>query len=60
MTLAEALKQIRTISRITGIKVILVDALNESAVSFYKAYGFNELDDDKMKLFVKVSNLDMI
>lgn len=60
ITLAEALKQIRAISKITGIKIVLVDALNESAVSFYKAYGFDELDDDKMKLFMKVSGVDGI
>jgi ribosomal protein S18 acetylase RimI-like enzyme len=60
ITLAEALKQIRAISKITGIKVVLVDALNDIAVSFYKAYGFDELDDDKMKLFMKVSGVDGI
>lgn len=60
ITLAESLKQILTISRITGIKIVLVDALNESAVSFYKAHGFNELDDDKMKLFITVADIDSI
>jgi hypothetical protein len=44
-------------SKLTGIKVVLVDALNESAVNFYKAHGFNELDDDKMKLFISISTL---
>jgi ribosomal protein S18 acetylase RimI-like enzyme len=58
--LADALKQIRAISKVTGIKVVLVDALNESAINFYKAYGFDELDDDKMKLFMKVSGVDGI
>jgi ribosomal protein S18 acetylase RimI-like enzyme len=58
--LADALKQIRAISKVTGIKVVLVDALNESAINFYKAYGFDELDDDKMKLFMKVSSIDEI
>lgn len=37
-----------------------MDALNESAVSFYKAYGFVELDDDKMKLFISVADIDSI
>lgn len=60
ITLAEALKQIRTVSKITGIKIVLVDALNHSAVSFYKAYGFNELDDDKMKLFVTTAEIDCL
>ncbi len=55
--MAEALKQIRAISKITGIKVVLVDALNESAVDFYKAYGFEELDDEKMRLFISVSEI---
>ncbi len=54
----EALKQIQAISKITGIKVVLVDALNESAVSFYKDYGFNELDDDKMKLFISIADIE--
>ena len=58
--MADALKQIRAISKVTGIKVVLVDALNESAINFYKAYGFDELDDDKMKLFMKVSSIDEI
>lgn len=58
ITLAEALMQILAISKITGIKVVLVDALNESAVSFYKAYGFNKLDDDKMKLFIPLADIE--
>jgi hypothetical protein len=56
--LAEALKQIQVISKITGIKVVLVDALNESAASFYKTYGFNELDDDNMKLFISIADIE--
>jgi hypothetical protein len=47
----------RSISKITGIKIVLVDALNDSAMSFYKAYGFEELDDDKMRLFISINNL---
>lgn len=52
VTLAEALKQIRAISKITGIKIVLVDALNESAVNF------DELADDKMKLFMTVADIE--
>ena len=51
-TLVEALKQIKTISRVTGIKIVIVDALNISAASFYKNFGFIEFDDDPMRLFI--------
>lgn len=58
ITLVEALKQIRGISRITGIKIVLVDALNDSAASFYKNFGFIALSDEPMRLFIKVSDID--
>jgi GNAT superfamily N-acetyltransferase len=58
VTLSEALKQVRGISKLTGVKVVLVDAINDSALSFYKAYGFDELDDEKMRLFINVSTLN--
>lgn len=56
-TLVEALKQIRSISKITGIKIIIVDALNESAISFYKNFGFIQFEDNRMRLFILVSTI---
>lgn len=56
-TLVEALKQIKTISAITGINIVIVDALNESAKEFYKNFGFIEFDDDKMRLFITIASI---
>lgn len=60
ITLAQALKQIRTISKISAIKIVVVDALNASAVSFYKNFGFLEFDDDPMRLFTTVAAIDLL
>lgn len=58
LTLIEALKQIRGISKVTGIKIVIVDALNSSAVSFYKNFGFIELLDEPTRLFIKTSDIE--
>jgi len=58
LTLVEALKQIKIISKVTAIKIVIVDALNESAVSFYKSFGFVEFDDDPNRLFLHTSAID--
>jgi predicted GNAT family N-acyltransferase len=59
-TLIEALKKIRSISRDFGIKIVIVDALNATAVSFYKGYGFIEFDDNPMRLFLAVDSVDAL
>ena len=56
-SLVEALKQIRVISKVTGIKIVIVDALNDSAVSFYKHLGFIEFDDNQMLLFISMATI---
>ncbi|OFZ13003.1 MAG: hypothetical protein A2X86_09260 [Bdellovibrionales bacterium GWA2_49_15] len=58
ITLVQALKQIRTMSKISAIKIVVVDALNASAVSFYKNFGFIEFDDDPMRLFINTVMID--
>ena len=60
VTLAEALKQIRALSKIIGIKIVVVDALNEAAVGFYQQFGFIKFDDDPMRLFMKVAEIDTL
>ena len=35
-----------------GIYAVVVDALDESARSFYLKYGFNELTDDHLHLYL--------
>lgn len=60
LTLIEALKKIRSISKDFGIRIVIVDALNSSAVSFYKEYGFIEFDDNPMKLFLSIDLIDAL
>lgn len=50
--LADAIKRVISISEQIGIYAIVVDALNEQAKSFYQPYGFRELLDDPLHLFL--------
>lgn len=59
-TLSEALKKIRSIAKDFGIKIVIVDALNESASDFYKGFGFIPFDDNQMKLFLTVAAIDSL
>lgn len=36
---------------------IIVDALNESAASFYERYGFRRFEDDRMRLYLTMSKV---
>lgn len=56
-TLVEAQKKIKALSREVGIQMIIVDALHETAKNFYKAYDFLEFDDQPMRLYKKVSDI---
>jgi predicted GNAT family N-acyltransferase len=57
LTLAESLKKIKIVSKDFGIKIVTVDALNDSAKKFYQNYGFIEFDDNPMKLFINVDTI---
>lgn len=50
--LVDALKRILAASTDIGIKVVLVEAKNETARAFYHHYGFMELQDAPMTLFL--------
>lgn len=52
--LINALQRIVATSKEMGIKVIIVDAIDEEAKSFYQHYRFMELDGQEMKLFLLV------
>lgn len=58
--MTEALKKIRSIRQDLGIKLVVVDALNASAASFYKGYGFIEFDDNPMRLFLAIDSIDAL
>lgn len=55
--LADALRRILTASSEVGVKVVLVDAKNERAADFYRHYGFRELNDTPMVLFLPIETV---
>lgn len=55
--LADALRRILTASSEVAVKVVLVDAKNDSAVAFYRHYGFMELNDSPMTLFLPIETI---
>ena len=60
--LIHALRSVQRAARIVGIHSVVVNALNESAKAFYLKYGFQELVDDPLHLFLPmktVARLDL-
>lgn len=55
--LADALRRVLTASSEVAVKVVLVDAKNEAAVAFYRHYGFMELIDAPMTLFLPIETV---
>lgn len=55
--LADALRRILTASSEVAVKVVLVDAKNERAADFYRHYGFRELTDTPIVLFLPIETL---
>ncbi len=58
--LVDALKRILAASADIGIKVVLVDAKNETARQYYRHYGFVDLRDVPMTLFLSVDTLGCV
>lgn len=50
--LANAVMLCRMLREQLGVRVLLVDALNEKAASFYRAYGFRETADQAHTLYL--------
>lgn len=55
--LVDALRRVLSVSAEIGIKVVLVDAKNREARGFYRHYGFLELRDQSMKLFLPIETV---
>jgi len=53
--LADALR--RALRTGVGVKLVVVDALNDGAVRFYEHYGFRRFDDTPMRLYIAVDAL---
>jgi GNAT superfamily N-acetyltransferase len=57
MLLIHALKRAVDVSEQLGVHAVAVDALNDSARAFYLKYGFSELLDDPLHLFLSIKKI---
>lgn len=57
MLLVHALKRAQDVSEQLGVHAVVVDALNDTARAFYLKYGFSELLDDPLHLFLPVRKI---
>ncbi len=58
--LIEALQNILTAAEEIAIKVVLVDAIDEEAKSFYLRFGFIELPGKELKLFLPIETISQL
>lgn len=57
MLLANAIKRTQAVSDEIAIYAMVVDAINETAVSFYRHYGFFHIADGSKRLFLPLKSL---
>ncbi len=55
--LADAIKRTMAVSNEIAIYAMVVDAINEKAISFYKQYGFKPLCDKPFRLFLPLKSI---
>jgi len=58
--LIDALQRIYRVSNEMGIKLLVVDALNDSAKSFYEHYGFTQFPKQGLTLFLPIETLNVL
>src|SRR5215204_2384018 len=58
--LLHALRSAQRAARILGIYAVVVDALDKSAKSFYTKYGFDELKDDHLHLYLPMKTIERL
>lgn len=56
LLLVDAMKRVQSASSDVGVYALLVDAKDDPAKSFYKKYGFIELTDEPMTLFLPLAS----
>ncbi len=54
MLLMHALRSAQRASEVVGIYAVVVDAWDEAAKKFYLKYGFNQLRDDQLHLYLSM------
>jgi predicted GNAT family N-acyltransferase len=60
LMLMDALQRSLTTSRQVASLAVVVDALDERAVSFYLKYGFLQFQGDPMKLYLPMKSIEML
>ena len=58
--LIHALKSAHQAAKIVGIYAVVVDAIDKSAGNFYLKYGFNELTDDRLHLYLPMKVIEKL
>ena len=58
--LIHALRSAQRAAKIMGIYAVVVDAFDEAARSFYLRYGFNELTDDRLHLYLAMKAIERL
>jgi predicted GNAT family N-acyltransferase len=58
--LIHALRSAQRVSEIVGLYAVVVDALNVQAKSFYMKYGFKELSDDQLHLYLPIKTIKQL
>jgi predicted GNAT family N-acyltransferase len=58
--LIHALRSAQRAARIVGIYAVVVDALDEAARNFYLKYGFQELADDHLHLYLPIKTIERL
>jgi hypothetical protein len=57
ITLINALDKSLVASRDVASRAVLVEAIDDDAAAFYRKYGFIELPDDRLKLFLPMKTV---
>lgn len=58
--LIHTLRSAQRASRIVGIYAVVVNAFDESARNFYMKYGFEELIDDRLHLYLPMKTIEQL
>lgn len=58
--LIHALRSAQRAAKIVGIYAVVVDAFDESAKNFYLKYGFKELADDRLHLYLPMKAIERL
>ena len=58
--LIHALRSAQRAARIVGIYAVVVNALDDAAKGFYLKYGFKELSDDRLHLYLPMKTIERL